>query len=260
MKRRYLLLVAAVALVALSGCTGVFGPQEADPERLNQNASYDWNTPADATILIEQSQYTSVYDVDNETDFEVYTRDGLGRERSIPISALRFRYANGTVISAANSSMSVTETNQRTTITFPGNVSGEVAYTAGRNGKQFAMPTFVEGGSYTVVLPPNTRAGIPFLSQISPGGYESTIEDGQQVIHWDEVTTGQIVVRYYLERDLLLFGSLTAIAVVVGVVGTVYYYRQLQAVIRRRKEAGIDLEEEEQDDDPRDRGPPPGMR
>ncbi len=47
---------------------------------------------------------------------------------------------------------------------------------------------------------------------------------------------------------------LSAIAIAIGVVGTLYYYRQLQAVIRRRQEAGIDLEEDDGDDDPRDRG------
>lgn len=260
MRRRHLLLVAVLALVALSGCSGIFGSQEVDPTRLNQNASYDWNTSADGTIVIEESEYTAVYRVQNDSSFQVYTVDGLGRERSVPISAMRFRYENGTVASAANSSINVTETRQRTTIDFSRNVTGAVGYTVPRNGKRFATPTLIDGGSYTVVLPPNTGAGIPFLSRISPGGYESRTVDGQQVIHWDEVTAGQIVVRYYLDRDLLLFGGLTGIAVVVGLVGTLYYYRQLQATIRRRKEAGIDLEEEDEEDDPRDRGPPPGMR
>ncbi|MDQ2072154.1 DUF5803 family protein [Haloarcula sp. H-GB4] len=260
MKRRHLLLVAVLALVALSGCSGFFGSEEVDPERLNENASYDWNTSADGTIVIKESKYTAVYAVENETTFDVYTVDGLGRERSVPISALRFRYENGTVVSANESSLSASESRQRTTVNLSGNVSGKVGYSVARTGKRFASPTLVEDGSYTVVLPPNTGAGIPFLSRISPGGYESETVDGQQVIRWDEVTSDQIVVRYYLDRDLWLFGGLSAIAIVIGVVGTVYYYRQLQAVIRRRKEAGIDLEEDGDDDDPRDRGPPPGMR
>jgi len=64
--------------------------------------------------------------------------------------------------------------------------------------------------------------------------------------------------RYYLERDLYIFGGVALVAVVVGTAGTVYYWRQLQAVRRRRQEAGIDIEMDE-DDDPRDRGPPPGQ-
>lgn len=260
MKRRHLALVGVVALIALSGCTGVFGPEESDPERLNESASYDWDTDANATIVVNRSSYTAVYDVRNNSTFEVYDRDGLGREQSVPISALRFRYENGTVISAANSSMTSTESGDRTTIQFPGNATGEVAYSAPRQGKRFGTPVHVPGGSYAVTLPPNARVGIPLLSQVSPNGYETTVEGDRMTIRWAEVTRDQLSVRYYLARDLYIFGGLAVVAIVIGSGGTLYYYRQLQAVKRRRKEAGIDLEEEQEDDDPRDRGPPPGMR
>jgi hypothetical protein len=260
MKRRHLALFGLVALLALSGCTALFGPQESDPARLNQNASYEWETPEDATLVVDRSSYTAVYDVRNNSTFEVYTRDGLGREQSVPIRALRFRYDNGTVISAANSSMSATEGGRRTEIQFPGNVTGEVAFTAPRLGKTFATPTLVDGGSYAITLPPDARVGIPLLSQVSPGSDARSVENDRQTIRWEEVTTRGLSVRYYLQRDLLIFGGLTIVAIIVGTGGALYYYRQLQEVKRRRKEAGIDLEEEDHDDDPRDRGPPPGMR
>ncbi|WP_254271160.1 DUF5803 family protein [Haloarcula marina] len=263
MSRRYLALLGVVALLALSGCTGLFGPQEADPGRLNENASYDWDSDADASIVLDRSSYRAVYDIRNNSTFVVYDRDGLGREQNVPIRALRFRYENGTVISAANSSLTATQGGSQTTIVFPDNVTGQVAYSAPRNGKSYATPAHLGDATYTVTLPPGARVGIPLLSQVSPGSYETSVDDStnRMTVRWSEpVTARQIQVRYYLERDLLIFGGLVLVAVLVGGGGSLYYYRQLQAVKRKRKEAGIDLEEEDADDDPRDRGPPPGMR
>jgi len=260
MHRRHLALVAVIGLVALTGCSALTGPSDVDPNQLNENASYEWNTSADASVTVSRSSYTAVYDVDNASTFEVYDRDGLGRERSVPISALRFRYPNGTVVAPSDASLSATKTDSRTTVQLPGNVSGELAFTAPRSGKRFSVPTLIEGGSYAVRLPENARIGIPLLSQASPGGYETTVSEPYMTVRWSEVTRDAISVRYYLQRDLLIFSGLAVIALVVGVGGTLYYYRQLQAVRRRRKEAGIDLEEGDGDDDPRDRGPPPGMR
>jgi hypothetical protein len=98
------------------------------------------------------------------------------------------------------------------------------------------------------------------LSQVSPRADSRSVANDRQTIRWNEVTTRGLSVRYYLQRDLYLFGGLSIVAIVVGTGGALYYYRQLQEVKRRRMEAGIDLEEEDQDDDLNDRGPPPGMR
>ncbi|WP_276271999.1 DUF5803 family protein [Haloarcula litorea] len=265
MHRRHLALVAVLALVALGGCSAITGPDPVDQEQLNQSATYDWDTDADVTVLVNRSSYQAIYAVDSNATLEVYDRDGLGRERSVPISALRFRFENGTVVGPSNSSLGANRTRQRTTIRLPGdgNVSGQIAYSAPRNGKTFATPTHLDGATYAVTLPPGARVGIPLLSQVSPGGYETDVDEAtdRMTVRWPEgIDSRGLQVRYYLERDLLIFGGLAAVAVVVGTVGTLYYYRQLQAVKRRRKEAGVDLEEEDYDDDFGDDGPPPGMR
>lgn len=261
MQRRHLALVAVVALVALSGCTAIFGPEEVDPEQLNENASYDWDSEQNVTIQVNRSSYEVVHDLQNNETLTVFSRDDLGREQNVPITALRYRYPNGTVVSPANSSLSANRTGQATNIRVPGNGTGQVAYSAPRNGKAFATPTFIDGQTYAVTLPPGARVGIPLLSNVRPGGYETSVDDStnRMTVTWSEpVTAGMLRLRYYLERDLYIFGGVALIAVIVGTAGTVYYWRQLQEVRRRRQEAGIDIEMEE-DDDPRDRGPPPGQ-
>jgi hypothetical protein len=261
MSRRHLALLAVLVLVGLAGCTGLFGAEEVDPSQLNQNASYDWDSEANATIQINKSSYAAVYQLRDNRTFTVFTRDELGREQNVPIRALRFRYPNGTVVSPANSSLSANRTGQQTTIRLPGDGTGQVAYTAPRSGKSFANPTYLNGQTYAVTLPPGARVGIPLLSQVTPGGYETSVDEStdRMTVRWSEpVTAGAVRLRYYLERDLYIFGGLALVAVVVGTVGTAYYWRQLQEVKRRREEAGIDIEMDD-DDDPRDRGPPPGQ-
>lgn len=263
MQRRHFALLAVLALVALAGCTGLFGPEEVDEQQLNQNASYDWETESNASITLNRSSYRAVYDIPDNSSFTIYNRDDLGREESVPVSAVRFRFDNGTVIRPANSSLTARQTGSSTVIDLPNNSSGQVAYSAPRQGKSFSTPVYTSGYTYEVTLPPGRRVGIPLLSQVTPGSYETETNatTDRMTVTWGEpVDSRAIRVRFYLERDLYIFGGLAAIAVVVGTIGTLYYWRQLQAVRRRRKEAGIDLEEEYDDDDFGDDGPPPGMR
>ena len=256
MRRRLAVLGLLAVLAALAGCSSVLGPGEPDRAALNENASYDWDTEANVTLTVNRSSYEAVYDVSNTSTLELYNRDELGTEHNLPISALRYQYPNGTKITVNSSALSVEQTRKRTILTLPNDSAGQVAFTARRHGKQFTTPVFVEG-SYAVRLPENARVGVPLLSQVSPGDYRTTVDGEYMTVHWEDVTSRSLRVRWYLERDLFLFTGVVVAAVVVGSGGALYYYRQIVRLKRRREETAIDVDG---DDDPRDRGPPPGMR
>ena len=104
-------------------------------------------------------------------------------------------------------------------------------------------------------LPESARVGVPLLSQVRPGATNRTVRNNQLTLSWEDVSAPNLTVRYYLQRDLLLFGGLVIGAIIIGVGGALYYYRQLRATQRKREEVGLDIDIE---DDDRDE-PPPGM-
>lgn len=256
MNRRHgLALGALLAVVLLAGCG--LGPSEIPEDELSQNATYDWDVNATATFDISRSSYAAIVNVSNSTELEVWRRDPIEGDNPVNLRALQFRYRNGTVVNASHANLTATRDGDQTVIGLPAD-EGLVGYTASRADKQFGTPAFVDG-AYEFVLPPGARIGIPLLSQAGPGGWRSTVEDNRMTVRWDNVTSGAVSVRYYLERDILIFGSVAAILLVAGVVGTLYYRRQLQTLEGKRKELGLDVEEEDDDDFGND-GPPPGMR
>lgn len=250
MKRGILILGALVVLVAFTGCLDSPGPSQS---QLNENRTYDWNTSANATIRIQGDSYTSIYRVTNRTSFNVYTRDVFNNRAPIDTRGLRFRYPNGTVVNA--SAFEVDANDARTKLTLP-NRTGKLAFTTDKNGKAIRTPTFADG-SYEVILPPHTGVGIPILSQVTPGGYEATKIGDRVHLTWSGMNNDRIVVDYYLDRDLLIFGGMFGLLFVVAILGGIYYWRQIKTLRDRREEIGLDVEDD--DDDPRDQGPPPGM-
>jgi len=253
MRRRYLAVGGFVLLALLAGCS--LGPSEIPEDQLAADGEYRWDTGGDVSFNLSRSSYAVVVDLTNSSNLSVHSRDALGTESSVQLSNLQFRYPNGTVVNASHPDLSASLAQKRTDITVPA-TEGKVAYTASRNGKQFSTPAFATG-SYEMTLPPGARIGIPLLSQAGPGGYETTVDDGRMTVRWANVTQGTVQVRYYLQRDLLLFGGLVAIVVAVGAGGALYYFRQIRRLEEQREELGLDVDHE---DDPRDRGPPPGMR
>lgn len=254
MNRRHFLAVAGLlALATLAGCG--FGPSEIPEDQLSENVTFDWETDANARFTLSRSSYTAVIEVSNRSTIEVFRRDALGTETPVQPTALQFRFRNGTVVNASHANLSATLQSDATELSLPAD-NGTVGYAARRSGKQFATPVFVEG-SHELVLPPGARIGVPLLSQASPGGYETSVADNRMTVRWDDLDSGAIDVRYYLQRDLFLFSGLVALVLLVGVGGTVYYVRQIRQLEAKREEMGIDVEQD--DDDIGDSGPPPGM-
>ena len=95
-------------------------------------------------------------------------------------------------------------------------------------------------------------------TRVDPGGYDDTVEDGRQTLYWNEIEDGSISIRFYLLRDLYIFGGIIGISVVLGIGGLVYYLRQIREAKKKREDVGLDVEVD--DDDVGGDGPPPGMR
>ncbi|MCU4716527.1 DUF5803 family protein [Halapricum hydrolyticum] len=250
MNRRLLALFGLGALVVLAGCLGGSGPSD---DQLQEDAEYDWDTTANGTIRIGGDSYTAVYEIHNTSTLSLHQRDMFNNREPLPIRALQFRYPDGTVVDAE--AFEVSRNAERIRLELP-NRTGKLAYTVEQSGKTVQTATFVDG-SYEVVLPPKTDVGVPILSNVSPGGYETETIDGRVHITWDDIDSDELAVEYYLERDLWLFGGLFALLALVGLGGGLYYWFQIRTLQDRREEVGLDVEDE--DDDLRDEGPPPGM-
>lgn len=270
--RKYAAALLLVVLVVGAGCSNPLGPSPITEEQLTKQADevdYAWSNETDASIDVGGGEYRSTYRVSNATlenasQMEVYTRNAFAMEDPLPIETLKFRYENGTVITVAegpgHESFSVTQDRDRATIHFPAD-RGHVAFVVPNSGKSVGMPVYLahtrdEGPSYEAVLPHDTDASIPLLSSVKPGGYTTeTGPDGRVHVTWESVTVDHVSVRYYLDRDVLIFGSIAGVLTLVAIVGAVYYLRQIRALERRREEVGLDIDISDDDRD----DPPPGM-
>ncbi|WP_299236172.1 DUF5803 family protein [Natronomonas sp.] len=273
MNRRLLAALAFVLVAGSAGCTGVFGTDVGDPEALSADADYEYDTEYDANIAIDRNEYTAVYNVSakvtgGEGTMQLWRTNRLTVEQPLEISALQFRYPNGTIVRYVDGeavriagdgteeptdSLAVDNTRRRTVVELPAE-EGQLAFTAPKSGKQLTVYTPVHG-SYDVALPPETDAALPLLSRVQPSNDDRQRVDDRVHLRWDSVETSVVVVRWYLDRDLWLFGGLAAIAGLIGVVGAAYYYRQIRSATERRESEGFDIGESGDDE-----GPPPGMR
>jgi hypothetical protein len=255
MNRRLLLAFAAVALLALTaGCSGLFGGGEFSEEDLqgDTSTSYEWNGSADVRLNITDGGYRAVYDFDNRSKVELFERESLGEETPVEVNTVRFRYPNGTVVTLGQDH--VDRQNSQTVITLPAR-DGQLAYTAPHRGKSFSTPTYLEG-SYEVILPRGMRVGNFLLSQVRPGGHTTDLRDGRTHIVWNEVTADNVIIRYYLARDLTIFAGIIAAGILLAILGLAYFRLQIRQLEREREEMGLNVDTS---DDEFDQGPPPGM-
>lgn len=261
MRQRVLLLGGLVVLVFLAGCS--FGGGEIPEEELTGEAEYDWDTDANASFTLHDSErfsfasetYAAVITVRNQSTLQVYRESALQGENSLQIEALQFRFTNGTVVNATHQNLTAIQRSDDTEIRLPAR-NGTVGYTTAREGKRWSTPVFVDG-PHQVTLPAGARVGVPLLSRTIPRGYDTTVADDRMTIRWEEPERDQVLVRFYLVRDLYLLGGVIGLATLAATVGVLYYVRVIREARKKREEIGLDVDMEDDDfgDDP-----PPGMR
>ncbi|SDN29354.1 hypothetical protein SAMN04487949_3856 [Halogranum gelatinilyticum] len=263
MNKRLVLGTAALAvLLVTSGCLGaIMGPQDVSDTQLNEEPPVDYAFDSDRDVHItvtENAQFAAVYEM-NGSSIELFRRDGFGGRNSIPVSALRYQYENGTVLNGTQLKArggSVQQTREVVTVTLPSdaNADGKLAFTSSSSPKRFSLPTYVEG-SYEVVLPPDRRVDFFLFGQVRPSADERFEDDqGRTHLQWENVDTESVLVQFYLQRDLYIFGGIAALLVLVAGGGLAYYKRQIEALRERRQQMGLSVDVSDDDD-----GPPPGM-
>jgi hypothetical protein len=255
--RRRLALVMLALLTVSAGCTSLFGPGQVSDDQLNREANYDdlWDRVAapdeggertpQVYIDVRGNTYRGVYYLgENRSSLQVFGQSAFGLERPLDIRGLRYRFDNGTVVSPANrTNFTVDQGREQLSIRVP-ETNGSLAFTAPKNGKSFGVPAFIDGVAYEAALPPRTDVAVPLLSNVNPSPSATFEEDGRVHVYWDSVSRN-VSVRYYLDRDLLIFGSLAVLLVVAGLLGGGYYLRQIRTLERRREDVALDVNDEE---------------
>jgi hypothetical protein len=266
MNRRLLLATLTVAVLGVTaGCLG-FGTGDLPEERMNADPpgdGYAWDANATAHIEIQtNAKFTTVYRL-NQSEIELYRRDGFGGRNPLSVEAVRYRYPNGTVITGGEMIArggTVSQNRDVVTVALPSDAppggGGQLAFTGSGSPKRFSLPTFVKG-SYEVVLPPDRHVEFPLFGTVNPSNYELSSEGDRVNIYWENVTADTVSVQFYLQRDLYVFAGIVALLGVVGLGGLLYYRRQIASLQEEREEMGLDVDV---DDDDFGDGPPPGMR
>lgn len=267
MRRRALALLAIALLTFSAGCAGLFGGGSVPDSQLDKPPAqpYAWDSSADVDIVVtERTTFRAVYRVPaNRSQMELYRRDGFGGRNAIPVRSVRYRYPNGTVINGSQFDErggAIRETSDAVVVEFPNataDTTAQLAFTSESTAKRFSLPTFREG-SYEVTLPPDRRVDFLLFGNIVPRGYEEPYIDDQSRLHirWESVTADSILVQFYLQRDLGIFGALVGLLALIAGGGAAYYLRQIRELRERREEVGPDVDTGDGDFGD---GPPPGM-
>ncbi len=242
MNRRRILALAAVALVLLlGGCLGSFGGDGGlSEDDLDADADYEWDGDTDVYVIVDTDRYRAVYDLGNETTFELSSSSFL-QDQAIDIEAVRYRYPNGTEV--LGSELAIEQDDSSTVIEVPAG-NGTLAFSGPSSAKEVVIPGLVEG-SYTVELPAGFRVGNFFLSDVRPTHGEESVVDDRHVLTWSEVDD-DIYVQFYLWRDHYLFWGILLGLTGIAIGGVLYYRRQINRLARRRQAIGPDVHDEDE--------------
>lgn len=236
MRRRLLAVGGLVLLAVLAGCTGPFGGG-IDTGRADEDVDYDWDTTANTTLTVQSERILGVYRISNRSTVEVYGFQRFNNERPLDPVGVRFRHPNGTVVGPA--AMNFSTANSRTVIELPAR-DGRLGLVLPKNGKRVRAPVVV-AGSHEVVLPENAHVQYFLLGRVAPPADERVEEaDGRVHLRWADVSGDQLVVEYYLERDLVIFAAVLTIASLGILGGIVYFYLQLRTLRERRQQVAWD--------------------
>jgi len=223
-------LLAVLAVVGLAITAGCLGTGTLDDAALNEPANYDWNTTHDATVTIDNGSYRAVLTLHNQQNVSLFGPGEFGGQSALPVSAVQYRYPNGTVLNA--SSLTVEEKDERTVIEAP-TTSGKMAYTGEIRSSSLYLSVAVNG-SHAVTLPPGTDVRAPVVGQATPRNYEMVSDTDRHTLIWENPETEVISVDYYSERNLYIFVGVLGIGTVIAGAGVLYFRRQLAELAARR--------------------------
>ena len=253
-RRLRLALLALVVLAASAGCLDyVTGGGEVEDAVLDAEPAepYDWESDRNASLTLHTgSEVQAVYRVSADQRLRLYQATSIGQEGPLDISAVRFRYENGTVITGSDlrdtSAGDIEQTPDEVFVTLP--ADGKLAFSAGATPRRLSLPVYVEG-SYEVLLPEGTRMDFFLFSNVVPGDGRTEVVDDRVRVTWENVTASSITVQYYQERDLYLFGAIVAVLSVIAIGGLYYYRRKIDALHEVRVQMGLEREVEEPEED-----------
>lgn len=247
-RRLGLAIIAVLTLTVTAGCLDyVTGGGEISDDVLDADpdAAYDWETDNNVTLTLDTgSQFRGVYNVSADQRLRLYQPTSIGQEGPLDISAVRFRYDNGTVISGTElrARGEIDQTPDEVYVTVP--ADGRLAFTAGATPRRLTLPVYVEG-SYEVILPEGSRMDFFLFSNTVPAGATTERVDNRVRVTWENVESSSILVQYYQNNDLTIFGAIIGVLSAIAVGGLYYYRRQIDRLHATRVEMGLDDEDEQ---------------
>ena len=247
-RRLGLAIIAVLTLTVTAGCLDyVTGGGEISDDVLDAepDAAYDWETDRNVTLTLDTgSQFRGVYNVSADQRLRLYQPTSIGQEGPLDISAVRFRYDNGTVISGTElrDRGEIDQTPDEVYVTVP--ADGRLAFTAGATPRRLTLPVYVQG-SYEVILPEGSRMDFFLFSNTVPAGATTERVDNRVRVTWENVESSSILVQYYQNNDLTIFGAIIGILSAIAVGGLYYYRRQIDRLHATRVEMGLDDEDEQ---------------